>query len=67
MIFKIQDGSSYNVPIPTYYVESDAEIADIPANAPAGTMVEVNETGNFHVKMKRSDGTWNSLWGEDDE
>lgn len=60
-MYKIQDGNVYNVPVPTYYVESDAEIAEIPEKAPAGTIVEVNESGNFHVKMKMNDGTWNEL------
>jgi len=57
----IQEGNTYNIPLRTYYVESDSEIANIPANAPAGTIVEVNESGNFHVKMKMTDGTWNQL------
>lgn len=57
----IQEGNTMNVPLKTYYVESDAEISQIPSNVPEGTLVEVNETGNFHVKMKRSDGTWNEL------
>lgn len=57
----IQEGNAMNVPLKTYYVESDAEISQIPSNVPEGTLVEVNETGNFHVKMKRSDGTWNEL------
>lgn len=58
---KILDGNTYNVNLPTYYVESDDEIANIPANVEAGAIVEVNEPGNFHVKMKLSDGTWNDL------
>ena len=57
----IQNGNTYNIPIKTFYVESDEEISQIPSNVPEGTLVEVNETGNFHVKMKRSDGTWNEL------
>jgi len=42
-------------------VESDSEISQIPSDAPAGTIVEVNESGNFHVKMKMSSGEWNIL------
>lgn len=60
-MFIIQEGNSYNVPLRTYYVESDEEINDIPVTEPAGTIATVNESGNFHVKMKRTDGTWNSL------
>lgn len=60
-MYKIQAGNVYNVAVPTYYVESDAELVKIPSNAPAGTIVEVNEAGNFHVKMKMEDGTWNEL------
>lgn len=57
----IQNGNTYNVPLKTFYVESDAELSDIPTNTPAGTIAEVNESGNFHVVMKMSDGTWNEL------
>lgn len=60
-MYKMQDGNVYNVPVPTYYVESDEEIAEIPDSAPAGTLVEVNEVGNFHVKMKMKNGQWNEL------
>lgn len=60
-MYKIQDGNVYNVPVPTYYVESDDELSTIPANAPAGTIVEVNELDNFHAVMKMNDGTWNQL------
>lgn len=60
-MYKIQDGHTYNVQVPTYYVESDTEIDQIPDNAPAGTIVEVNELNNFHIKMKMENGTWNSL------
>lgn len=57
----IQEGNTYNIPLKTYYVESDSEINSIPANVPPGTLVEVNAPNNFHVKMKMSDGTWNLL------
>ena len=60
-MYKIQDGNVFNVQVPTYYVESDDELNTIPKNAPAGTIVEVNESGNFHVVMKMEDGTWNEL------
>ena len=60
-MYKIQNGNTYNISVPTYYVESDAEIAQIPTNEPAGTIVEVNESGNFHVKMKMENGQWNEL------
>ncbi len=55
------NGNTYNVNLPTYYVESDEEINLIPSNAPAGSIVEVNQLGNFHVKMKMENGTWNEL------
>lgn len=57
----IIEGNTYNIPLQTYYVESDSEISQIPSDAPAGTIVEVNESGNFHVKMKMSSGEWNTL------
>lgn len=58
---KILDGNTYNVNLPTFYVESDDEINLIPNNVEAGAIVEVNEPGNFHAKMKLSDGTWNDI------
>lgn len=57
----IQEGNAYNVPVPTYYVESESEIADIPASAPPGTIVEINSSEGFKIKMKTSTGTWNEL------
>ncbi len=57
----ITDGNVTNTPLQTYYVESDAEVNDIPADVYPGTVVEINEPGNFHAKMKLSDGAWNDL------
>ncbi len=61
MLYKMLDGSFYNMQVPTYYAEDESELSDIPANAPAGTLVEINEEGNFHVVMKMQNGTWNEL------
>lgn len=60
-MYKIQSGNAYNVPVPTFYVESEAEIADIPENVPAGTLVEVNDPAEFKVFMKMENQTWNEL------
>lgn len=61
----LQEGNTYNVNVPTYYVESDAELANIPSSAPAGTIVQVNETNNFHMVMKRLDGSFNPILREE--
>ncbi len=58
----IQEGSSYNIPLKTYYIEDESELENsILTDAPAGTVVEINEINNFHVKVKRSDGSWTEL------
>lgn len=57
---KIKDGNTYNVNIPTYYVETDEELAAIPVTEPAGTIVEYNGS-EFKVLMKKSDGSWKEL------
>lgn len=57
----IQEGNTYNVNVPTYYIESDAELSQIPSTAPAGTLVQINETGNFHIVMKQLDGNFNPI------
>lgn len=57
----IQYGNQYNVPVKTYYIESDSDVSSIPASEPAGTIAEVNESGNFHVLMKNKAGTWETL------
>jgi hypothetical protein len=60
-MFLIKDGAAYDTPIKTYYVESEAELTDIPAEAPAGTIVEVNASTGFKVFMKNSQGEFNEL------
>ena len=60
-MYLIQEGNAYNVAVKNFYVESDEEISLIPPGVPEGTIVEVNEPGNFHVKMKASNGEWNLL------
>lgn len=53
---KLMDGNSYNVNLPTYYVESVDELNDIPANEPEGTIAEVLTTDGLKVYMKRTSG-----------
>lgn len=60
-MFLIMDGAVYDTPIKTYYVESEAELTDIPDEAPAGTIVEVNAATGFKVFMKDSQGNFNEL------
>ena len=69
----LQEGHLYDFPLRTYYIESVDELAQIPANVPAGTIVECNiknpsapvgalsSKGDFKVFMKLTDGTWNEL------
>lgn len=57
----LQYGNQYNVPVPVWYVESDDDLANIPDTEPAGTVAEVNETGNFHFSVKQVAGTWNNI------
>jgi hypothetical protein len=46
---------------PKYYVESEEELANIPANAPASTIAECNASDGFKVYMKNEAGEWNQL------
>ena len=57
----IKEGNVYDFPVPTFYVESVDELANIPEEAPAGTIVEVNAASGFKVFMKNSQGTFNEL------
>ena len=57
----MQYGNYAAVPAPTYYIEADSDTSTIPADAPAGSVAIVNEASNFHVLMKNSAGTWNTL------
>ena len=57
----LQEGNSYNIPIPTYYVESISELDSIPDTAPTGSIAIINATGAFQVTMKNSTGVWNEI------
>lgn len=52
----LQSGESTNVPTDTYYCESDAEVAQIPQDAPVGSVAMILSAGGLVVKMKNSDG-----------
>lgn len=60
-MFLVMDGAVYDTPLKTYYVESESELANIPEEAGAGTIVEVNSASGFKVFMRMSDGTFNEL------
>lgn len=61
-MFLIMDGSVYDTPVKTYYVESESELTnDVLQDAPAGTIVEVNAATGFKVLMKDSQGNFNEL------
>ena len=57
----LQYGDYFNIPIHTYVIEDDADVSNIPADAPVGSIALVNETGNFHSLMKQSSGSWNKM------
>jgi hypothetical protein len=46
---------------PEYYIESEAELAEIPENAPASTIAQCNSDDGFKVYMKNEAGDWNQL------
>lgn len=54
----LKTGNSYEVPLKEYYVESEAEIAKIPATAPVGSHVLILTNDGLVVKMKNSQGNW---------
>ena len=60
-MFLVMDGAVYDTPLKTYYVESESELANIPDEAGAGTIVEVNSASGFKGFMRMSDGTFNEL------
>jgi hypothetical protein len=54
----LKTGNTPEVPVKEYYVESESEIADIPADAPAGSTVLILTESGLTVKMKNSKGNW---------
>lgn len=54
----LKNGDTYNTPVKQYYVESEAEISQIPANAPTGSTVLILNENGLSVKMKNSEGNW---------
>lgn len=59
--YKISSGNSSNSNQSVWYCESDTEAAAI--NDEPGTMIIVNETGNFHIVMKQESGALNNITG----
>lgn len=60
MVTEISRGNYYNIPVPVYYIESDAETADLPTDTVPAIAI-VNQSGNFHSLMLDSTGTWNAM------
>ena len=58
MYILLKTGETAEVPVKEYYVESEAEIAEIPENAPTGSRVLVLTDSGLSVKMKNSKGQW---------
>ena len=61
MVKLISTNGVYDSPIPTYYIEDENDLTNIPAEAPAGTIVECNASGGFKLFMKDSQGNFNEL------
>ena len=53
--------NAYEAKMPSYYIEDESELSDIPNGAPAGTIAECNDVSGFKVYMKTENGTWNEL------
>lgn len=53
--------NAYEAKMPSYYIEDENELNNIPINAPAGTIVECNASSGFKVFMKNEAGNWNEL------
>jgi hypothetical protein len=58
MFLLLKTGETTETPVKEYYVESEAEIANIPDDAPTGSRVLVLTEGGLNVKMKNSQGKW---------
>ena len=56
----IKQGHTFNVPIETYLCDTEADLANIPANAPTGSIAYIlaDSSGNTIKKVKNSSGTW---------
>lgn len=61
MYLLLKTGEATETPVKEYYVESEAEIANIPGNAPVGSRVLVLTDDGLVVKMKNSQGKWISI------
>lgn len=57
--FKIQSGNTSNTNQDIWYVESDEEAAQIVDDP--GTIIIINETGNFHMAMIQESGALNGI------
>lgn len=57
----LMQGNTFDAPIPVYYIEDETELTDIPANAPAGTIVECNASTGFKLFMRNEAGEFNEL------
>lgn len=55
----IKEGNTFNIPIETYLCDADADFANIPSNAPSGSIAYIlNSNGNVVRKVKNSSGNW---------
>jgi len=53
--------NAYEAKMPSYYIEDENELTNIPQDAPAGTIAECNASGGFKVFMKNEAFEWNEL------
>ena len=54
----LKTGNTPEIPAKEYYVESESEIASIPADAPTSSTVLILTESGLTVKMKNSKGDW---------
>ena len=56
----IKQGYTFNIPIETYVCDTESDLANIPTNAPPGSVVYVlaDSSGNTIKKIKNSSGNW---------
>lgn len=57
---KIIEGNVYNIPLATWYCETQEELNQILATQPAGTLIEYNGD-SFKLLCVKSDGTYNEV------
>lgn len=56
MIVKSKDGNEYNIPVQEYIVDTEADVINLPKDAPMGSAAFIVETQS--VRFINSQGEW---------